>query len=108
MRGATPNWTSKASSNPPTIKTIAACAHGYWVTSPFGLDISSNSTQHTTVTQVCAANSRAAMPPAIAGEGKCANSSGTTKNPIVVRLPHHRAAKSAGRRLSMAPGVTGS
>lgn len=32
------------------------------------------------------------MPPAIAGVGKCTNSMGTTKNPIVVRLAHHRAA----------------
>ena len=57
--------------------------------------------QQATDTQVCAANSRAAIPPASAGLGKCANNKGTTRNPIVVKLPHHRAATSTGKRSVM-------
>ena len=53
---------------------------------------------HTTDTQVCAANNLAAMPPAMAGVGKWTNSRGTTRNPRVVKLPHHSAAANNGRR----------
>ena len=54
--------------------------------------------QHATVTQVCAANSLAAIKPAIAGEGRLANSMGTATKPMALKLPHHRAAKKKGRR----------
>lgn len=103
MRGATPNWVSNANSNPPNIKTIAACAHGACARAYFGLEINKSPRQHATATQVCAANSLAAMKPAKAGEGRCANRRGTTKKPMVVKLPHHRAAIKAGRRWRM-PG----
>ena len=38
------------------------------------------------------------MPPAIAGVGRYTNSMGTTKNPMVLRLTHHRAATNTGKR----------
>ena len=61
--------------------------------SPFGLESSNRSKAQQTDTQVCAANSLAAMVPAMAGVGRCANNrAGTTSSPTVVRLPHHKAA----------------
>src|SRR2546427_736314 len=49
-------------------------------------------------TQVCAANSLAAIKPATAGVGNWANSMGTAMKPMADRLPHHRAAASRGTR----------
>jgi hypothetical protein len=45
---------------------------------------------------VCAENSCAAIPPAIAGDGKYTNSKGTTKKPMVDRLISHAAASQRG------------
>ncbi len=105
MRGATPYWDNKASSMPPTIKIIAACAHGYCATAPFGLDSKSSSNVQATETHVWAANSLAAILPAAAGDGRCANSMGTTSSPTVVKLPHQRAATSrvSGLRIITSP-----
>ena len=105
MRGATANCDSSASSTPPSMKTRAARAHGYCSTDPLGLETISSSTPHPTDTQVCAANRRAAIPPARAGVGRCANSSGTTRAPRVVRLPHHSAAAKTGRRCTVKMGA---
>ena len=54
---------------------------------------------HTVEMAVCTVNSLAAMPPAMAGLGRWMNNMGTTKNPSVLRLPHHTAATHKGRAL---------
>ena len=45
---------------------------------------------------VCAANRCAAIPPAIAGDGKYMNSKGTTKKPMVDKLISQAAASQRG------------
>src|SRR5690606_34561885 len=62
--------------------------------------------QQATDTQVCAANSRAAMAPAMAGVGRCTNSKGTARKPMVPRLPHQSAASNAGRRTAIVQTFT--
>ena len=108
MRGATANSDSSASSMAPSTNIMPAgtldAADGF----RFWRDASSNSSSpHTVETQVCALNSLAAMAPAMAGVGKCTNSSGTTRNPIVVRLAHHKAATNNGMRNVMSDVTDG-
>ena len=47
------------------------------------------------------------MPPAMAGVGRCENSMGTTKAPMVVRLPHHSAAMKTGKRCTAGVAARG-
>lgn len=80
------------------MKIIAACAAGTVDSDRFDLVFINKNRPHTVDTQVCAVNSLAAMLPASAGVGSCAKSIGTTKKPIVLRLPHHSAATQSGNR----------
>jgi hypothetical protein len=83
---------------PPTIKTIASRATDGGISDRLDRVKSNNKRAHTQDSQVCAVNNLAAMPPASAGVGKCTNSMGTTKNPMVLKLAHHNAATQTGIR----------
>ena len=80
------------------MKIIASCPAGTVDSDRFDLVFINKNRPHTVDTQVCAVNSLAAMLPASAGVGSCVKSMGTTKKPIVLRLPHHSAAAQSGNR----------
>lgn len=96
MRGATANSDKSASNIPAMMKTSASGA----TATPLAdwLERNNRNKPQLQDSQVCAENSLAATPPASAGVGKCANSKGTTKKPIVLKLAHHSAATQTGSR----------
>ena len=94
--GATANSDKIAKSIPDTIKIIAVRAFESRAGDWFERVCSSRKSPQSVDTQVWAVNSRAAMPPAIAGVGRCTNSKGTTQKPRLVRLAHHSAATQTG------------
>lgn len=95
------NSDKSASNMPATIKINAACTLAAAFEFRFEPVYINNMKAQTVDTQVCAAKSRAAMLPACAGVGRCANSMGTTKKPMQLRLTHQNAAIQSGNRAFM-------